>query len=78
MKTISYTEKINLKFMLTTITLRDTQMLRGTVITLENRTHNYLIKWYGYEIEDGYITVFNVPVSEIESVIRIVNGYNEI
>ena len=24
------------------------------------------------------ITVFNVPVSEIESVIRIVNGFNEL
>ena len=50
----------------------------NNICLLEEKTHNYLSQWYSYVINRGMITVFNVPVSEIESVIRIVNGFNEL
>ncbi|PTT43214.1 hypothetical protein DBR28_00940 [Chryseobacterium sp. HMWF028] len=75
MTTISYNESINLNFALTFNTLNKTEMLNDSSV-LEERTHNYLSQWYSYKIELGTITVFDVPVSEIESVIRIVNGFN--
>ena len=77
MTTITYTERINLKFGLTSTTIENTEMLNN-ICLLEERTHNYLSQWYSYVINRGMITVFNVPVSEIESVIRIVNGFNEL
>lgn len=76
-KIITYTERINLRFGLTPNTTEKLAVTEDGLL-LEERTHNYLIQWYGYEIENAWITVFNVPVSEIESVIRIVNGFNEI
>ena len=77
MTTITYTERINQKFGLTSTTIENTEMLNNICI-LEEKTHNYLSQWYSYVINRGMITVFNVPVSEIESVIRIVNGFNEL
>ncbi len=75
MTTISYNENINLKFALTFDTINKIERLNNTSV-LEETTHKYLTQWYSYEIDHGTITVFDVPVSEIESIIRIVNGYN--
>ena len=77
MKTIHYTERVDFVFGLTPLTLEKCYEANGWM-HLEERTHNYLIQWYNYTINGSYITVRNMPVSEIESVIRIVNGFNEI
>jgi hypothetical protein len=74
MKTISYNENINLKFTLTFSTINKMEMIDKNYF-LEEKTHTYISQWYSYQIENGTITVFDVPVSEIESVIRIVNGF---
>lgn len=77
MTTITYTERIILMLGLTWTTIKKNEMLND-ICLLEERTHNYLSQWYSYKINIGMINVFNIPVSEIESVIRIVNGFNEL
>lgn len=76
MTTISYSERINLKFTLTFSTINNVEFI-DDVQRLDVVTHSFLTRWYEYKIEYGTIIILNVPVSEIESVIRIVNGFND-
>jgi len=72
MKTIFITEAVNFKMMLPPKEMERTEML-NCVMYLEERKHNLLIKRHGYKIEGGYITVFNVEASNINTIIDLIN-----
>lgn len=69
-KKVFITDKIDLEFMLSSDAMRGIENN-----LLEQRTHNYLIKFYGYEIKYPNIIVKGVRLNYCSLVIDIVNEY---
>ena len=73
METLHITTLINVQILLSPTVFDECQFINRGLILLEQRKHDFITLKYSYKIHESEITFYSVPLTEIQTIISILN-----